>query len=90
VVGQPVGESERLISFEPLPGQATAPMDIYLWREAERIGEPTDSEEVGRVVWVPLSRVTELAQRGELFGSGTLVALLFFLASRVERADQAA
>ncbi|GAA0628912.1 NUDIX hydrolase [Kutzneria viridogrisea] len=79
---QPVGEPEHLISFEPLPGQTTAPMDIYLWRNAEHIGEPTDTEEQGRVEWVPLSRVQELAQRKELLGAGTLVALLYYLASR--------
>ena len=79
---RPSGEPERLGSFEPLPGQVTAPVDVFLWRQAEWIGEPTDMEEVGRVEWVPLSRVPELAQRGELLGSGTLVALLYYLASR--------
>jgi ADP-ribose pyrophosphatase len=79
---RPLGEPERLVSFEPLPGQVTAPVDVFLWRGAEQIGEPTDTEEVGRVEWVPLSRVPELAQRQELLGSGTLVALLYYLASR--------
>jgi ADP-ribose pyrophosphatase len=78
----PVGSGEKLISFEPLPGNVTAPMDVFLWREFERVGEPTDAEEVGRVEWVPLARVPELAARGELLGAGTLVALLYFLASR--------
>ncbi|MGO1049310.1 NUDIX domain-containing protein [Crossiella sp. CA198] len=78
---QPIGEPEHLISFEPLPGQTTAPMDVYLWRNAECVGEPTDTEEAGRVEWVPLSRVRELAQRKELLGSGTLVALLYYLTS---------
>lgn len=79
---QPVGEPQKLISFEPLPGQATAPMDVYLWREARQIGEPTDTEEIGRVEWVPLARVVELARRQELLGSGTLVALFYYLTSR--------
>ena len=60
----PVGSGEKLISFEPLPGNVTAPMDVYLWREFERVGEPTDTEETGRVEWVPLARVPELAARG--------------------------
>lgn len=79
---EPVGEAQHLVTFEPLPGQVTAPVDVYLWRGAKHIGDPTDTEEVGQVEWVPLSRVTELAQRQELLGSGTLVALLYFLASR--------
>jgi ADP-ribose pyrophosphatase len=83
----PIGEPEKLISFEPLPGNVTAPMDVYLWREFERVGEPTDAEEAGRVEWVPLSRVTELAAHGELLGAGTLVALLYYLASRSAAVD---
>jgi ADP-ribose pyrophosphatase len=79
---QPLGGAEHLVSFEPLPGQVTAPVDVYLWRAAEHIGDPTDTEEVGRVEWVPLSRVPELAQRQELLGAGTLVSLLYYMASR--------
>jgi 8-oxo-dGTP pyrophosphatase MutT (NUDIX family) len=79
---RPVGEPEPLISFEPLPGQVTAPLDVFLWRQAELVGEPTDAEEAGRVEWVSLEQVPELARRGELLGSGTLVALLYYLASR--------
>lgn len=79
---RPLGEPEHLVSFEPLPGQVTAPVDVFLWRGAQRIGGPTDTEETGRVEWVPLSRVPELAQCRELLGSGTLVALLYYLALR--------
>lgn len=79
---RPIGEPEHLISFEPLPGQVTAPTDVYLWRKAEQVGEPTDTEEVGRIEWVPLSRILELAQRQELLGAGALVPLLYYLASR--------
>jgi len=79
---RPVGEPEHLVSFEPLPGQVTAPIDVYLWRRAEQLGESTDTEETGRIEWVPLSRVPELASRQELLGSGTLVALLYYLAAR--------
>ncbi len=78
---RPVGEPEHLVSFEPLPGQITVPIDVYLWRAAEHVGEPTDTEEVGQIEWVPLSRVPELAARQELLGSGTLVGLLYYLAS---------
>lgn len=79
---RPIGEPEHLISFEPLPGQVTAPVDVYLWRKAEKVGEPTDTEEVGRIEWVPLSRIPELAQRQQILGSGALVPLLYYMASR--------
>ncbi|ALG13664.1 NUDIX hydrolase [Kibdelosporangium phytohabitans] len=79
---RPVGESEHLISFEPLPGQVRAPVDVYLWRAAEHVGDPTDTEEVGRVEWVPLSRIPELAQQGKLLGAGALVPLMYYIATR--------
>jgi len=78
----PVGEPEHLIGFEPLPGQVTAPVDVYLWRKADKVGEPTDTEEVGRIEWVPLSRIPELAQQQQILGSGALVPLLYYMASR--------
>lgn len=33
---RPIGEPEHLIGFKPLPGQVTAPTDVYLWRQAVR------------------------------------------------------
>jgi ADP-ribose pyrophosphatase len=78
----PVGAPQRLVEFEPLPGNMSAPVEVFLWRECEQISEPTDPDEAGRLEWVPLSRVPELAARGHLLGSGTLVALLYILVSR--------
>lgn len=79
---RPVGEPEHLISFEPLPGQVTAPVDVFLWRAAEKVGEPTDTEEVGRLGWVPLTRILDFAKQQQILGSGALVPLLYYLASR--------
>ncbi|WP_084176348.1 NUDIX hydrolase [Actinokineospora spheciospongiae] len=79
---KPIGEPEHLISFEPLPGQVTAPIDVYLWHDAEHVGAPTDTEEVGRIEWVPLGRVNELGKKRELLGAGTLVSLLYYLNAR--------
>jgi 8-oxo-dGTP pyrophosphatase MutT (NUDIX family) len=50
----PAGKPARLIGFEPLPGNVTAPMEVFVWRTFERAGEPSDP---ARVDWVPLSRV---------------------------------
>lgn len=79
---RPIGGAEHLLSFEPVPGMVTAGVDVFLWQRAERVGEPSDAEEAGRIEWVPLSRMVELAARGELLGAGTLVAVLYYLASR--------
>lgn len=77
---RPLGVPEPLVSFDPLPGQVRARMEAFVWRQAERVGEPSDPDEPGRVEWVPLSRVPGLVHAGELLGAGTLVPMLYYLA----------
>lgn len=79
---RPVGEPEHLVSFEPLPGQVTAPTEVYLWRKAEYVGDPTDTEEVGQLEWVPLSRIPDLVKEQRILGAGAIIPLLFFISSR--------
>jgi hypothetical protein len=43
------------------------------------VGEPTEINEVERMEWVPLSSVSQLIDAGEIWNSGTLVALLQLL-----------
>lgn len=73
---------EHLVSYQPMPGMVDTPHKVYVAHGATKVAEPTDREELARVEWVPMSAVVELAQKGELLGSGTLVALLYLLASR--------
>lgn len=80
---RPTGEPELLATFEPLPGMVRARTDVYLFRGAERVGEPTDTEEAGTLEWVPIDRVRELLQRNELLGGGTIIAVQAFLLSQI-------
>lgn len=73
---------EHIVTYQPMIGMVDSPHEIFVGRGAEHIGDPTDAEEAGRVAWVPLAEIPELMARGELMGSGTLVALLHILASR--------
>lgn len=79
---RPVGEPEHIATFQPLPGMVDAPVNAYIWRRAEKVGEPTDAEEAARIEWIPVDRMLELVKRGEVLGSGAIVPLLFYLASR--------
>jgi ADP-ribose pyrophosphatase len=79
---RPIGEPEHLAGFEPLPGMVRAYTDIYLFRGAERVGEPTDTEEAGTLEWMPLDRVRGLLQRNELLGGGTIIAVQAYLLSQ--------
>ncbi|MGW7054897.1 NUDIX domain-containing protein [Streptomyces sp. NPDC054887] len=72
---------KHVVTYQPMVGMVDSPHEIYVGRGAKHIGEPTDLEEAGHVAWVPLGDIPGLMARGELMGSGTLVALLHVLAS---------
>lgn len=78
---RPTGEAVLLASFEPLPGMVRSRTDVYLFRGAVKVGEPTDTEEAGTLQWVPLDRLRELLRRNELLGGGTIIAVQAFLLS---------
>lgn len=82
---RPTGQAEDLISFQPLPGMVDAPINVFLFRGAEKVGEPTDSEEAARIEWKPVDELLDLALGGELLGSGTIVPVLLYLATRDRR-----
>jgi 8-oxo-dGTP pyrophosphatase MutT (NUDIX family) len=82
---RPLGQPEPLISFQPLPGMVDAPLDAFLFRGAEKVGEPTDTEEAARVEWTPVDKLLDLARAGELLGSGTIIPVLLYLAMRDRR-----
>ncbi|MGA5444443.1 NUDIX domain-containing protein [Streptomyces griseoincarnatus] len=73
---------DHVVSYQPMVGMVDSPHEIFVGRGAERVGEPTDQEEAGHIEWVPLADIPGLMARGELMGSGTLVALLHILANR--------
>jgi 8-oxo-dGTP pyrophosphatase MutT (NUDIX family) len=79
---RPIGEPELLASFEPLPGMVRSRTYVYLFHGAEKVGEPTDTEEAGTLEWVPLDRLRQLLRRNELLGGGTIIAVQAFLLSR--------
>ncbi|MGW8994361.1 GntR family transcriptional regulator [Streptomyces zhihengii] len=73
---------EHVVSYQPMVGMVDSPHEIFVGHGAEQVGSPTDLEEAGHIEWVPLADIPGLMARGELMGSGTLVALLHILASR--------
>jgi len=79
---RPTGEAQLLVAFEPMPGLVSTRHEVYLMRGAKYVSEPTDAQEAGHVAWVPLRSVPELTMRGKIAGSGSLVGLLYVLASR--------
>jgi len=78
---RPVGEAEHLVSFQPLPGMVDSMIHAFLWRGAEKVGEPSDAEEAARIEWIPVDRLVELVRRGEVLGAGAIVPILLYALS---------
>ncbi|WP_405434971.1 NUDIX domain-containing protein [Streptomyces anulatus] len=76
---------DHVVTYQPMVGMVDSPHEIFVGHGAERVGDPSDLEEAGHIEWVPLADVPGLMARGELMGSGTLVALLHILATRSGR-----
>jgi 8-oxo-dGDP phosphatase len=77
--GYQAGSVEPLIAFQPRAGTVDAGQFVFLGREPQRIGEPTEVNEITRMEWIPLESVPELIGGGEIWDSGSLVALLRML-----------
>ncbi len=79
---RPLDEPEHLSTFEPMPGMVEARHEVYLFRQAEYVGPPSDLHETGEVAWLTLADVIDHFEQGRLAGAGSLVGLLYLLASR--------
>jgi 8-oxo-dGDP phosphatase len=73
--GYRAGRVEHLITFEPMPGRIDSAHFVFVGREPERIGEPTEVNEVTRMEWVPLGSVPGLIAAGQIWNAGSLVGL---------------
>jgi 8-oxo-dGTP pyrophosphatase MutT (NUDIX family) len=71
---------EHLVTFEPMIGMLNCPHHVFLGRGAEQVGGPTETTEMARMEWVPLTDLPSLIAGGEIKNSGTLVAVLHVLA----------
>ena len=70
---------EHLITFQPMVGMVDSEHVVFTGRDPEKVGEPTEANEIERMEWVPLGSVPGLIAAGEIWNSGTLVALLRLL-----------
>jgi 8-oxo-dGTP pyrophosphatase MutT (NUDIX family) len=77
--GYRAGRVEHLATFQPMVGMVDSEHYVFVGRDPEKVGEPTETNEVERMKWVPLSSVPQLIDAGEIWNSGSLVALLRLL-----------
>ena len=74
------GPLEPLITWHPSTGALDQTFHAFRATSAERLGDPTDTDEAVRVEWLPLADVAALARRGELGDGLSVTALLAELA----------
>jgi 8-oxo-dGTP pyrophosphatase MutT (NUDIX family) len=77
--GYRAGQVEHLITFQPAVGQIDSEHWVYVGREPERAGDPTDISEAARIDWFPLSSIPEMITTGAIWNGGTLLSLMRLL-----------
>ncbi|MFI1830658.1 NUDIX domain-containing protein [Streptomyces sp. NPDC020412] len=70
------GPMRLLLAVDPMPGISTSHHRVYWADGAERIGHPEDDFESSRREWVPLTRVPELVERGEIRSASAVAGLM--------------
>ena len=74
--GYLAGSLRKVVTYEPLIGMVASPHHVYVGRNPEKAGEPTEVDEAASSQWVQLDDVLGLIREGEVANSGTLIALL--------------
>ena len=82
--GYRAGRVEHLVTFQPMVGMVDSEHFVFVGRDPEKIGKPTEATEVERMEWVPLAEVARLIDSGAIWNSGSLVALLKLLAAQAD------
>lgn len=82
--GYRAAKIEPLLSFEPMVGMLDSPHHLFLARDLQCVGEPSEVTESARLQWIPLTSVPGLISKREIWNSGSLIALMHVLLSRDE------
>ncbi|MEV6931695.1 NUDIX hydrolase [Dactylosporangium sp. NPDC051485] len=70
---------ERIVTFQPMVGTIDQENAVFLARGADFTGEAPDINEAEAIDWIPLDRVQQLMESGEIIGAGTISGLLAVL-----------
>lgn len=76
-IGWRAGRIEKLCEFYTTPGFCEEKLYVYLATELEPSTQQLDEDEFVEVVYLPLAEAVQMALRGEIEDSKTLIALLW-------------
>ena len=63
--GYRAGRVEHLATYEPMVGMVNSEHVVFIGRDPEKIGEPTETTEADRIEWVPLDVGSGVDRLGE-------------------------
>jgi 8-oxo-dGTP pyrophosphatase MutT (NUDIX family) len=75
-------EMERIVGYQPMVGTLDTEHEVFIARGADYIGGSIDPTEAARIEWLDLDSTLPRIARGEIWTAGTIIGLLYALASR--------
>ncbi|MBI1764880.1 MAG: NUDIX hydrolase [Acidobacteria bacterium] len=76
-IGWRAGRMEKLCEFYTTPGFCAERLYFYLATDLQPAAQQLDEDELVEVVYLPLAEAVQMALRGEIEDSKTLIALLW-------------
>ena len=76
-IGWRAGRIEKLCEFYTTPGFCEEKLYVYLATELQPSAQQLDEDELVEIVYLPLAAAIQMALRGEIEDSKTLIALLW-------------
>ena len=75
-------EMVRIVGYQPMVGTLDTEHEIFISHGADYVDGPIDPNEAARIEWLELDSALPLIARGEIWTAGTIIGLLYALASR--------
>jgi 8-oxo-dGTP pyrophosphatase MutT (NUDIX family) len=80
-------EMVRIVGYQPMVGTLDTEHEVFISHGAEHVGSPTDPTEAARIEWLELGSTLDRIARGEIWTAGTIIGVLYALASRDGRIE---
>lgn len=75
-------EMVRIVGYQPMVGTLDTEHEVFISHGADYVGGPIDPTEAARIEWLDLSSTLHRIAAGEIWTAGTIIGLLYALASR--------
>jgi 8-oxo-dGDP phosphatase len=80
-------EMVPIVGYQPMVGTLDTEHEVFMSHGADYVGGPIDPTEAARIEWLDLGSTLQRIAGGEIWTAGTIIGLLYALATRDGRTE---